>query len=272
MTDLEESRGVTTEELKRLRRRVAELEVLDQAIQFSINGIALSDREGRLTLVNRSFLQMWGYEVDQEVLGRPAVSFWESEDAAERIIQAIGEKGLWVGEMTGKRKDGGRFPVQLSAAAVKDPTGRPIGMMGSFVDLTEHKRAEAGLRNVTKLYAFLSQINQAVVRIKDREELFRTICQVAIEFGRFRMAWIGLVDETAGNVRPVAQAGQDGGYLDVLTVSLGNEPEGKGPTGSALRDGALVVCHDIATDPRMGRGGMRPSRADTVRQPPSRSD
>jgi len=251
MTDLRESRGVTAEELERLRQRVAELEARDQAIRFSINGIALSDLSGTLTFVNRSFLQMWGYEEAREVLGRSAASFWESEDVAERIIQALGEKGVWAGEMTAKRKDGERFPVQLSAAVVKNPTGSPIGMMGSFVDITERARAEARVRSVTRLYAFLSQINQAMVRSKDQDDLFRTICRVAIEFGGFRMAWIGLRDVVAGTVRPAAHAGHDDGYLELLSVSTGSVPEGKGPTGSALREGTLVVCYDVATDPRM---------------------
>lgn len=120
MTDLEASPGAITEERDRLRQRVAELEARDQEIQHSINGIALSDLAGTLTFVNRSFLRMWGYEDAREVLGRPAVSFWESEDAAEGIVQALGERGAWIGEMTAQRRDGERFPVQLSAALVKD--------------------------------------------------------------------------------------------------------------------------------------------------------
>jgi len=264
MSDRDRTKTDLQKELERLRKRIAELEsrgagdrrgeeleIREQAIRSSINGIALSDINGMLTFVNPSFLAMWGYEDAREVLGRPAASFWESGEQAERIIQALGERGGWVGEMTAKRKNGDRFPVQLSAAIIKGRTGTPVGMMGSFLDITERKQAEASMRNVARLYAFLSQINQAIVRIRDRDELFRTICRVAVEFGQFRMAWVGLIDEAAGIVRPFAHAGQEEGYLNVLSIRISDETTGRGPTGSALRGGALAICDDIATDPRM---------------------
>ena len=44
------------------------------------------------------------------------------------------------------------------------------------------------------LYAFISQVNQSIVRIKDEEMLFRNACSMVIEFGKFKIAWIGKVD------------------------------------------------------------------------------
>ncbi|NTW59973.1 MAG: PAS domain S-box protein, partial [Nitrospirae bacterium] len=264
MSDKDRTKNDLQKELKRLHKRILELEsrgagdrcseeleIREQAIRSSINGIALSDINGMLTFVNPSFLAMWGYEDASEVLGRPAASFWESGEQAERIIQALGERGGWIGEMTAKRKNGDRFPVQLSATMIRGRTGTPLGMMGSFLDITERKRAEERLGHITRLYALLSQINQAIVRTRDRDELFRAVCQVAVEFGGFKMAWTGLVDEATGIVRPVAHAGQEAGYLEMLAIRTGDRPEGKGPTGSALREGTLVICDDIATDPRM---------------------
>ena len=252
------------EELERLRRRVAELEsrgacdrrdeeleIKDQALRSSLSGIAWSDLGGTLTFVNPSFLTMWGYEDAGEVLGRPAASFWESGELADRIVQALRERGGWSGEMTAKKKNGDRFPVQLFATMIKGRTGAPVGMMASFLDMTERKRAEERIGYVTRLYALLGQINQAIVRTRDRDELFRTVCRVAVEFGRFRLAWIAMVDEATGVVRPVTHAGSEEGYLEMLAIRTGDRPEGKGPTGSALREGALVICDDIAADPRM---------------------
>ena len=264
MSDRDRAMTEVQEELERLRRRIAELEsrgardrsdetleIRDQAIRSSINGIALSDLSGMLTFVNPSFLAMWGYEDAGEVLGRSAASFWESGEQAERVIQELGERGGWVGEMAAMRKNGERFPVQLSATMIRGRTGTPLGMMASFLDITERKRAEEKVHHITRLYALLSQINHAIVRTTDRDELFPSLCRVAVEFGRFKLAWIGLADEATGNVKPVAHAGQDEGYLDALSISTGDRPEGKGPTGSALRQGTLILCDDIATDPRM---------------------
>jgi PAS domain S-box-containing protein len=118
-----------------------------------------------------------------------------------------------------------------------------------FGDAAKDDRAL--LRAVTRLYRLSSQLNQAIVRIHDRDELFAAVCRIAVEVGGFRMSWIGLVDEATGTVQPAARAGHDDGYLDSITIRADDHLSGRGPTGSAVRDGVLVIANDIASDPRM---------------------
>jgi signal transduction histidine kinase len=65
------------------------------------------------------------------------------------------------------------------------------------------------------------------------------------------MAWVGSVDPATALVKPVAYRGLERGYLKDLRISVSDDPEGLGPTGSALRQARHFVCNDIATDPRM---------------------
>lgn len=53
-------------------RAEAEMRIRDSAIASSLNAIALADLEGNLIYVNHSFLKLWGYDNDREVLGKPA--------------------------------------------------------------------------------------------------------------------------------------------------------------------------------------------------------
>lgn len=122
---------------------------------------------------------------------------------------------------------------------------------GIIYDITERKQNEEKLRHVARLYAVLSQINQAIVMTRDQDELFRTICRVAIETGQFRMAWIGLFDEADGRIKPVTHAGFEDGYLDQVFITTGDLPSGKGPTGTAFKHGHVTICYDIATEPQM---------------------
>jgi PAS domain S-box-containing protein len=115
----------------------------------SISAIALADLEGRLTYVNEAFLIMWGYDGEAEVLGRPAVSFWESEEQAGKVVNALNEKGNWIGEMRGTKKNGTIFDVLVSANMVREQDVQPV-MMASFLDITERKRAEKELQDREK--------------------------------------------------------------------------------------------------------------------------
>ncbi len=117
-------------------------------------------------------------------------------------------------------------------------------------EIAEHKRAEEKILQLNRLYAVLSRTNQSIVKADDRDSLFQEICRVAVELGGFRMAWIGLVDEESGMVRPVASCGINEGYLDNIRISVREEPEGLEPTGRAIRDGSLCIASNIMNDPR----------------------
>jgi len=120
----------------------AAMRLKDAAIDSSINGIAIADAEGLLTYINSSFLHMWGYNDAAQVLGKPVVHFWHEEEKAAQVMETVLTGGGGVGELVAKRRDGSLFPVEFSASLVKDEAGTTVYLMGSFVDITERKRAE----------------------------------------------------------------------------------------------------------------------------------
>ncbi|MCX6696615.1 MAG: PAS domain S-box protein, partial [Methanoregula sp.] len=135
------------------RKRVeAALQLKDFAIVSSINAIAIADLSGNMTDVNPAFLSIWGYEDRKEVLGRSVLSFWMVPDEAQQVVDGLSAHGNWSGELTGQRKDGTPVQVQLSANTVCDASGTPVAMMGSFVDITERKRAEEALQASEQRY------------------------------------------------------------------------------------------------------------------------
>lgn len=73
--------------------------------------------------------------------------------------------------------------------------------------------ADRELARLSRLYSQLSQTNQAIVRCTDEATLYLRVCQVAVEFGQFAYAWIGVLDEQAGITRRVAEAGAAPGVL-----------------------------------------------------------
>ncbi|OGR62733.1 MAG: hypothetical protein A2X31_06365 [Elusimicrobia bacterium GWB2_63_22] len=102
------------------------------------------------------------------------------------------------------------------------------------------------------LYSFLAQVNLAASQTRDRGELYRRICDIAVTAGGLRMAWVGLYDRDLSRIVPYCWAGKVDGYLDGLKVPVGSDaPESKGPTGLAAATGAIQACSDIIEAPEM---------------------
>ncbi len=119
------------------------------------------------------------------------------------------------------------------------------GRDGSGVGL-----GERGAERLARVYATLSMAYEAIVRVRERLPLFEQVCRVLVEQGRLRMAWVGEVDDDGWIVR-VAHAGVTDGYLDDIRISVRDVAEGRGPTGTVVRERQHVFVGDIATDERM---------------------
>ena len=141
--------------------------------------------------------------------------------------------------------------IHTQGEVVFDETGTPVKLRGTVQDISERKEQEGKIERLSRVYAVLSGINSALVRIRNRDELFRAACRIAVEQGGFTMAWIGLTQTDGGKVRPVVWAGHDAGYLDAVGRKLDTLPADQGVGGQALRDKLAHYSNDIAADPRV---------------------
>jgi PAS domain S-box-containing protein len=124
-------------------------------------------------------------------------------------------------------------------------------------DITQRKEAQIRFAHLHRVYAMLSGINTLIVRVRDRDELFRGACRVAVDEGGFPMSWIGVVDRQLARVVPVASAGIDKEFFAVIEerLALHGEPQiGESLTSRAVREKRNVVCNDLQNDPKMVPG------------------
>jgi two-component system sensor histidine kinase/response regulator len=172
--------------------------------------------------------------------GRPS-----EEEAIKKINQVFaGEQQVF--EWTHCRADGTPFAAEVSLNRLEFE-GK-AHMQAIVRDVSARKRDELALVRLNRLYTTLSQCNQAIVRCGTEENLFAQICRNVVEFGGFKMAWIGLVDQTDQQVRPVASFGDGKHYLENLQMPM--HPDNRGPTASAIRENLPVWCQDFQNDPR----------------------
>jgi diguanylate cyclase len=111
-------------------------------------------------------------------------------------------------------------------------------------DITASKHAELRIKRLSRVHAMLSGINSLIIRMRNRDDLYRDACNIAVEQGGYRMAWIGLVNQDAARVTPVAWAGHIGDYLKHVPLSL-TEGTDFGLVGSAVKSLDPIFSQDV---------------------------
>ncbi|MDB5808439.1 MAG: putative response regulator receiver [Betaproteobacteria bacterium] len=113
-------------------------------------------------------------------------------------------------------------------------------------DVSEQIEAQEKIARLNRIYAVMSGINNLVVRVRDRQELFTEACRIAFEHGKLAMAWIGSLDLKTMDVTPVAWAGEMAEEFTKIKSSARDDIKaGKGAVGLAIRTRRLVFNNDI---------------------------
>jgi len=113
-------------------------------------------------------------------------------------------------------------------------------------EIAERRRREEQVATLTRLYAVLSRVNEAIVRTDDAGSLYSNVCRIVADEGGFPLVWIGEVREQ--QVVPLASWGPAADYLKEIRVEVQGEL-GRGPTGTCIRENRPVVNDDFAFSP-----------------------
>lgn len=106
------------------------------------------------------------------------------------------------------------------------------------------------LQKTNRVLETLSECSRSLIRARDELELMQEICRIVVDFGGYRMAWVGFAeDDREKSVRPAAHWGYEKSYLEALDLTWADTERGRGPTGRAIRDGAPSVIQNILTNP-----------------------
>jgi diguanylate cyclase (GGDEF)-like protein/PAS domain S-box-containing protein len=132
-------------------RKLVETELRIAATAFeSQEGILVTDDKEHILKVNRAFTEVTGYTLE-EVLGHsPKLLSSGRHDAAffGLMWESIKCSGAWEGEVWNRRKNGEIYPQRLTITEVKDKQGNVSHYVGTFTDITTHKKAEEQIRNL----------------------------------------------------------------------------------------------------------------------------
>lgn len=143
------------------------------------------------------------------------------------------------------RKDGRSLPISISSSRPFE-SGGSLLLIGIFRDVSERVEQELQLRIKSWALQAYADAALALGRAHSSAGLMQEICEAITRESIFVLAWVGFAEETAG--KPVVIAGAAGpavNYLGGLELSWSDEkPEGRGPTGIAIRNRAIKVVED----------------------------
>jgi PAS domain S-box-containing protein/diguanylate cyclase (GGDEF)-like protein len=254
-------------ERRAIEAELRETESIKRAIlESSVDSIVTIDRAGSIVEFNTMAEQTFGIAREQ-ALGVSMVDLIippRFRDAHRRGFENFIRTGQ--GSIIGKRvelaavrADGSEFPVEITITPIH--AGSRQLFAGFVHDITARKNAEARINRLTRLHAVLSGINAAIVRIRDRQELFREACRIAVEHGNFGLAWIGTLDPDTLKIVPAACAGTDADSFLALSANVAGADAalGEGLGARAVRDKRVAFSNNLVTDPV--RGGERRKEA-----------
>ncbi|MDF1561579.1 MAG: PAS domain S-box protein [Deltaproteobacteria bacterium] len=114
-----------------------------------------TDLQARLTFANQAAFTTFGYEPEDLERGLTALDMLDPGEhprAMDQIQLALGGEGLELREYLARHKDGTTFPVLIRSAPIV-AEGRPVGLRGFIIDISEKKQAEARFHAAQRMEA-----------------------------------------------------------------------------------------------------------------------
>ena len=173
-----------------------------------------------------------------------------SGDLTELIAMPLGPLGVFVTATTveGGFDDAERDLVATTAATIEAActrTEREQQLQEREGRLEEQKER---LERLDRTNTTIRNIDRALVRASTRGEIEAVVCEQLADAGPYELAWIGEYDRVAEEVVPIEWAGNDSGYLDEITITVDDDPTGKGPTGQVIKTREPRIVDDVLVD------------------------
>jgi diguanylate cyclase (GGDEF)-like protein/PAS domain S-box-containing protein len=134
-----------------------------QAFEAALDGMAILRADGTYVYLNEAHARIYGYERPEELLGRSWRVLYDDDELAriDRVVMPeLAREGRWRGEAMGRRRDGRRFPQELSLSSLAGG-----GMACVVRDISARRQAE-------KLQDALYRIAETASTVRDVEALY----------------------------------------------------------------------------------------------------
>ncbi|MEW5764741.1 MAG: PAS domain S-box protein [Acidobacteriota bacterium] len=142
-------------------------------LELSPGATVVADLTGRITMVNRRTMEIWGARAHEELVGRSVfemVSEQEGGAVRQAMEQALRGEEVRNFRANVLRKDGQPFPAEINAALLRDEWGSPEGFVGVVRDVSDEVRTRENLEKTLRIYQSLAESARDFIFIVSREE------------------------------------------------------------------------------------------------------
>ncbi len=239
-SDLEIAEGIIKENEERYKALVDNASV----------GIYEIDRNANFVTLNNACVVLHQFSDSQEIINSNYFDFVSKKDT-ERI-KILFEEALNGNasefEYLSQNANNNYQIISGSFIPLVEENGTVNMVMGVSRDITDIITYQWKLEKAKLLYSLLSEINQAIVRTTNKEELFNKTCKIFVEYGKFKLAWIGQVNSTDNMFRPIASFGGSNGYFKNLTFSMEDKKYSELDVIKKLMNNQIVIFNNIKDD------------------------
>jgi len=148
--------------------------LLNSALQTSIEGVAIADRDGRIFSVNPAFSRITGFAA-ADLTGQHPTSLIAGQPGQRSPMELwalVEESGAWQGEIRCRRQSG-TFPAMLALNAVRDGNGAITHHVITLLDLSRLKAAEEAARDERIFSDSMMESTPGIIYFYDREGHFQ---------------------------------------------------------------------------------------------------
>jgi PAS domain S-box-containing protein len=129
------------------------------------------DLQGNVTFANQTAFDLYGYErqdLKKGVSIFQVFAYEDRENMMKNFQRSLSQDRVFTYEYTGLKKEGTTFHlIVYSRPIIRE--GRPVGLRGTIVDITERKRVEENIKQLADLSEQLVEIGSPMIYVIDRK-------------------------------------------------------------------------------------------------------
>lgn len=205
---------------------------------------------GKFTYLSKNIEEYSGCSLnelynDQEIL-RGLIAPDDIERFRKAEYESYQNLSIFDIEVRGKNGNGESQYLHFNSIPKKQENGDII-WNGILTDITEKVEINHKLTRGISELKLINQVSELIYNIHDELNLTQEVCKYLVEFGNYKLVWIGVkpeFDAKDQNLKIAAEYGKTG-YTKDIKINLADKIQGNGPTANVLNTGLTTIANNF---------------------------